>query len=216
MNLFLGLYAVGGIEHMIEEGRDNEIILSSAEFYDPASGSWTLLRGMPVGCFSAAAAVIDEKLYVSGGINDDPEDTVPVRQLRMYHPDENMWRQLASMNEERQQHSMTAVGTRLYVFGGYTSSDDTMSFDHSRTAEMYDEEIEQWTMLEDIPDCYEHLYSAATELDGVIYIIGGKEISKKYLAKYHIDSDVMSEGEACDENIQKVVAVRIPLPPELE
>ena len=64
-----GLYAVGGIEHTIEEGRDNEIILSSAEFYDPAAGAWTLLRGMPVGCFSVAAAVIDEKLYVSGGEN---------------------------------------------------------------------------------------------------------------------------------------------------
>ena len=63
-----GLYAVGGIEHTIEEGRDNEIILSSAEFYDPATGAWTLLRGMPVGCFSVAAAVIDEKLYVSGGM----------------------------------------------------------------------------------------------------------------------------------------------------
>ena len=83
---------------------------------------------------------------------------------------------------------------------------------------MYDEETGQWTMLEDMPDCYEHLYSAATELNGIIYIVGNlaPPSGKRCLAQFNIDSEKMSDGEECDPSIQKIVAVRIPIHPDLE
>ena len=114
--------------------------------------------------------------------------------------------------------ALSPLGTRLYVFGGYTFSDDTMSFEHSRTSEMYEEETGQWTMLENMPDCYEHLFNAATELNGIIYIIGNLALSsgKRCLACFNVDSEKMSEGEECDASVQKIVAVRIPIHPDLE
>ena len=44
---------------------------------------------LPVACFSVAAAVHGEELFVSGGITDDVEDSIPTNYLRGYvipHP----------------------------------------------------------------------------------------------------------------------------------
>ena len=46
-----GLYAVAGIEHIVEAGHDHENILASVEFYDPELGEWTFIPSLPCGCF---------------------------------------------------------------------------------------------------------------------------------------------------------------------
>ena len=37
---------------------------------------------LPVACFSVAAAVNGDELFVSGGITDDVEDSIPTNYLR--------------------------------------------------------------------------------------------------------------------------------------
>ncbi|ELT91621.1 hypothetical protein CAPTEDRAFT_23567, partial [Capitella teleta] len=96
-----GLYAVAGIDHIVDEGRDQEIILNSVEFYDPEENLWSQVSDLPFGCFNCATAVIGDRLYASGGITDDPEDNVPVNYVHAYNPGERSWDVKARMNVER-------------------------------------------------------------------------------------------------------------------
>jgi len=210
-----GIFAVGGIEHVVEAGHDRELILSTAEFFDPCTGTWKLIAGLPVGCFSIAAAVIKENLYISGGINDDPEDTVPVNHLRMYIVDENTWRPRNSMIYDRQGHSMVGFGNKLYVFGGYTSGADTMSFGHCLQAEVYDEETNQWSELQPSPSSYGHIYPAATVLDGKIFIMGGQQ-SSRVLGCFDPETGVLDEGEYCGHHVQRMVTIKVAIPSDIE
>ena len=77
---------MAGINHHVETGMDRETMLDSVEYYDPHRGSWTFVPHLPIGCFSVASVVAGETIYVSGGITDDPEDTVPVSHMRRYTP----------------------------------------------------------------------------------------------------------------------------------
>ena len=58
-----GLYAVAGIEHIVEEGSDQELFLNSVEFYDPDENMWSYLPPLPFSCFSIASAVLDDKVW---------------------------------------------------------------------------------------------------------------------------------------------------------
>ena len=58
-----GLYAVAGIEHIVEDGSDQELFLNSVEFYDPHENMWSYLPPLPFSCFSIASAVLDDKVW---------------------------------------------------------------------------------------------------------------------------------------------------------
>ena len=208
-----GVYAVAGIDHIVEEGRDTENILNTAEFYDPDSGLWTLIPELPHGCFSTAAAVCRNTLFVSGGINDDPEDNVPVNYHRSYVPGQDSWVLMAPMLTERQGHSMMPCNDKLYAMGGYTSSDDTMSFDHCLKAEVYDVELNQWTQLRDLNPDLQHVHGSTCVLDNKIYIIGGRHASR-FLGAYNTDSGEVESIEYCGEHVLRIATVRLAFPSE--
>ena len=78
-----GIYAVAGIEHIVEDGHDKENIHSTVEVYDPETNSWEFLPELPSGRFSCAAAMLKQNLYITGGITSDPEDNVPVNYVQV-------------------------------------------------------------------------------------------------------------------------------------
>ena len=74
------------------------------------------------------------KIYVTGGEN---EQGSPVTSVYVYDPQANAWTQLASMSTARHVHASTAVGGKLYVFGGYAG-------ERLSTAEIYDPASNSW------------------------------------------------------------------------
>ena len=209
-----GLFAVAGIEHIVEAGMDRERILKLSEFYDPAENDWNLLPEMPLGCFSAAATVVNEKLWMSGGVSDDVEDTVPVNYLHSYLHNEREWKSKAPMIQSRQGHMMENFENKIYVFGGYTAGPNLMSFDDSFTAEMYDIELDQWTQLSDTPADYGHLHNTATRVGDKFVILGGKT-ADRFLHVFNTEDNTLQEGEYCGDCVVKVVTMDIALPPSM-
>ena len=62
--------------------------------YDPAANAWRTRRQAPHFHRQGAAAVIDGKLYVAGGVGANGS---PVRDLDVYDPGTNTWRTLAPL-----------------------------------------------------------------------------------------------------------------------
>ena len=207
-----GLYAVAGIEHIVMDNIDREIIINHVEFYNPEVNLWQLIADLPMGCFSVAAAVVDEQLYVSGGISDDPEDNVPVNYLNVYSPGAESWTPKARMLNEHQSHGMIGHQGKLYVFGGYTSSENAISFRDSHRCEVYDIETDQWTRIADSPKEYHHFHNSLAENDGKIFILGGK-IEMITLHTFDIKEGKFTEDvEQCGTAAQKIVKLRVALP----
>ena len=212
-----GLYAINGIEHITDGGFDREQILHSVEFYSPESNIWRLYPEMQFGCFSCAAASIDDVVYVSGGITDDPEDTVPVQTLYTFMPDENSWVEKAAMLTPRQSHAMVECNQKLYVFGGFTTGEDTMSFSHCLLGEMYDPCTDQWTAIKPIPEYFIHGFASATVKDNCVFIVGGApDDPDRFLCCYDTEKDKMDEGQGCGVNVVKLVTLDVVLPLDLE
>ena len=209
-----GLYAVAGIEHIVENNIDREIILRHTEFYDPVENMWRVLPEMPLGCFGAAASFHDGKLWVSGGISDDVEDTVPVSYLNSYQPGDEDWISRAPMINARQGHAMQALDNKLYVFGGFTAGLNLMSFEDSFTTEVYDLETNQWSQLSDTPSDQGHLYNSTTSIGDQIVILGGK-CQSSYLLIHNTEDNTTEEPEFCGEYVNKVATMNIALPPSM-
>ena len=56
-----GLYALAGIDHVVLDGMDRELILDAVEFYDPQENRWRFVRQFPFGCYNTGSIVVDEK-----------------------------------------------------------------------------------------------------------------------------------------------------------
>ena len=213
-----GLYAVAGINHIVETGSDKEDILASVEYYDPMSGQWRFIPDLPIGCFSVAAGVSGETLYVSGGITDDPEDEVPVAHMRRYTPGDDHFTDCSPMLVARQGHSMIAHHDKVYVHGGHTAGLDTMSFLACLENEVYDPEMNQWTKLSPTPDVIGHIHSSSCEFHGILYFLTGKGPDRTLLdimIKENGEQE-MGEGEMCGQYVQKLLPIRVAFPFDVE
>ena len=209
-----GVFALAGINHVIDAGLDREIILPDCEFYDPMTDHWRDLPKLPLGSFDTAATVWENKVFLSGGITDDPLESIPVPYLYMLTMGDDSWETKTPMTTKRQGHSLTALNGKLYAFGGYTSEDDCTSVD-CFSNEMYDLETEQWSDVRATPLTYGHLQRSTFMLDNKIYIIGGKYVSR-YLHIYNAETNDMTPPEFCGPHYQKLTSLTVPFPPYVE
>merc|ERR1712194_766856 len=81
--------------------------------------SWQQMAAMPTARDSHAAAVVDGKIYVSGGLAASGEFSDA---LEAYDPVADTWTLLASLSEARAFHASAVVNGQLYVFGGFSAS----------------------------------------------------------------------------------------------
>ena len=82
--------------------------------FDPASGKWTKLVGMPTPRGSYGATYIDGRIVAVGG--EAPTQVLNV--VEMYDIAENKWRTLPPMPTSRHAEVVATVGNTVYVIGG--------------------------------------------------------------------------------------------------
>lgn len=115
------IYVVGG-SHGRSFDDHSRFTLDSAERYDPASRTWTMLPPMRMersGCVAAAGA--DGRLYVFGGEDDDQW----FESCERYDPLTRRWEWLPGMNTARTGGSAAVLGNRIFVLGGAGHTDDS-------------------------------------------------------------------------------------------
>src|SRR2546422_11048988 len=128
------LYVIGG------EGSTG--VLADLQRYDPVTDMWTPLMSMPTARAGAAAAVIDDGIFVIGGrqSTNGPCSGGPYLQtVEKYDIDTNTWSPVAQLPTPRSDLAAVARGGKIFVFGGCSSTGVTNEVD------MYDPQTNTWT-----------------------------------------------------------------------
>ena len=116
---------------------------------------------MPSARAFAAAAALNERIYVVGGYADGRElDT-----CRVYLPASDEWQSCAPMREGRGGLSLVAVGSNLFAIGG--GWENYLAYN-----QQYDPSQDTWLRFE-TPVSGRWRNAGAAEIDGKVYVIGG-------------------------------------------
>ncbi len=95
--------------------------LATAERYDPATNTWTLIASMASAPLLFAAASMGGFLYVTGGLVEGPPAAGPhvvLRRCERYDPASNTWSRIADLPEPRTCHALACLDGSLYAVGG--------------------------------------------------------------------------------------------------
>ncbi|MCW6003129.1 hypothetical protein K1W54_00820 [Micromonospora sp. CPCC 205371] len=98
----------------------------------------------------------------TGSSPPEPDDGTPAPQVTSALT----WRTLAPAPSERTEVAAAAVGTRIYVMGGYRKDGGTVS-----TVEILDTATGRWERGPDLPVAVNHAMAAAA--GGTVYLFGG-------------------------------------------
>jgi N-acetylneuraminic acid mutarotase len=148
---------------------------SKAEVLDVRSGQWQRIADAPTARNSAAAAVIDNKIYVVGGRRmvtqpNGGQRPVNVAMLEVYDPATGRWETKAPLPQAQGGLAAAAYEGRLYAFGGEQFVPDRKVF---AEAWVYDPTLDRWSALPPMPTP-RHGHGAAI-VGNRIYLMGGGE-----------------------------------------
>jgi hypothetical protein len=106
-------------------------------------------------------------MYVLGGLLDDEHDafvsTLTASVLKL-DPMQGTWSQAAPMPEARYALAACAVGSDIFIFGGYSDGDECSS------VLKYGTVANEWSTLAPMPS--KSYYHSASVLDGLVDIVG--------------------------------------------
>ena len=88
----------------------------------------------------AGGAVLDNKIYVSGGYNYQEV----FRSVFCYDPVSRTWTEVASMNKRRRGHSLVSLNGLLYAIGG---GNDNRGEGFLDNMEVYHPDTDTWEMM---------------------------------------------------------------------
>lgn len=143
-----------------------------AAFFTPlckpaaAEQSWTTLASMPTARGDFGVAVLEGKIYVIGGVNQDGEY---LSNVEVYNPATNSWTSKPSMPTQRSEFATAVYNGKIYVFGGNTSSGIV------GTTEIFDPQTNMWSTAPSMPTPRAGLQ--AIVVNDQIFLIGGKRYS---------------------------------------
>ena len=151
--------------------------------YDPATDKWAKKKPMPLASHHLAVVELNGKIYVFGGFvppKSGPPAWVPIDNAWEYDPAADSWRALTPMPTKRGSAVAAAVGSRIYVIGGGTTSPGSKepSIHPARphlavgTVEEYDPATNSWRARAPMPTPRNH--SGIGVVGGKIYVIGGR------------------------------------------
>ncbi len=144
--------------------------LSSAELYDPSSGTWTATGSMiEARALHTATLLPDGKVLVSGGYRGGPDGHV-LSSAELYDPSSGTWSATGDMIEARLRHTATLLPNGKVLVSGGANGDDRAS----SSAELYDPSSGTWTATGAMVAA-RRLHTATLLPDGKVLVAGGDD-----------------------------------------
>ena len=150
--------------------------MSLVEMYDPENNTWQKLADMPTARAGAAAAVVDEKVYILGGYVGKDNQGVNLKHLKaveMYDTQTDAWVRKQDMPTPRIDFGTGVVAGKIYAIGGRVHWRDRKPGSPGRIdlVEVYDPTSDAWTKRSDMPTRRDGIGTAV--VNDQIYAIGG-------------------------------------------
>lgn len=129
--------------------------------YNPATNTWTRKRDMPNTTFRGVTGVINGKLYVLTGCDQEDCGSYELVAFYRYNPATDLWTTLPKPTAWHGWGVGGVIGGKFYVTGGSSQLD------------VYDPATNQWTTKAPMPR--QRWLVAGAVLGGKLYVIGGYE-----------------------------------------
>ncbi len=126
------IYVVGGY--------DNSAPIADTQVFNPATNVWRTGVPLPAPLENAAAAVVDDVLYVIGG-DDSTGGSPPTNTVWAYSPKTKTWSTKAAMPTARNVAAAVVANSNIYVIGGW---DGVFSGNGLATVESYNPATDTW------------------------------------------------------------------------
>ena len=156
------LMETGGTYQKVE----SSAAVSSAELFDPNSGTWTSVGPMlhPHGLGLTGTLLQNGKVLITGGLAPSATEGAPregSKRSEIYDPATNTWTATGDLTEGRAKHQAVLLKTgKVLVIGG-------------NSAELYDPATGKWSAVAQIPNNHGVQFSATLLSDGRILVAGG-------------------------------------------
>jgi N-acetylneuraminic acid mutarotase len=132
-------------------------------------GAWSTAQPAPIYRSEMAAAVLNGRIYVAGGLaGPSPIFTGTTYAMQSYDAATNSWRDETAVPERLHHLGMAALEGRIYITGGYTGED--FNPDNPFTW-VFDPTTNLWSRAADMPA--PRAAHASVALDGLLYVVGG-------------------------------------------
>lgn len=179
------IYVFGGCKeiHTMMGDISNEG-LRSAEVFDPIEKTWNPIASMNTERFKAAYAVVNNKIYVFGGIKNTASN---ITTIERYDPETDIWEIIDTMDHELVAATACVVGNRILVSGGAVDNVNGRIV-LSNTARFYDPETKQWSEVGVL---------SIPRLSHQMVMVGSSAILLGGLKNNEFGSDTMVSGIEC-------------------
>jgi hypothetical protein len=142
--------------------------------YDPYTDTWNSICDMQFQHGETCPQVIDNKIYVIGGIEGTSPNWKLTGKVEMYDPDSNSWEEKAEMPYPTRGISVVH-DEKILVFGGDTGYWASSYSTGSNLIQEYDPAENKWEIKHGMPFKRTAL---PVKVGKYVYLIGGKENSR--------------------------------------
>jgi len=145
--------------------------------------TWSQPTSLPVSLCDRAAANLNGKLYLVGGVYPWTGST----RVDVYNPGTNAWTTAAAFPHVIEDATATAIAGKLYVAGGFSrAAYDGHNFATGISSELwrYDPATNSWAQLAMMPAAV--TYHRAAALDGKLHILGGQDVTGGVTALHQV------------------------------
>ncbi|MFU1797791.1 Kelch repeat-containing protein [Paenibacillus azoreducens] len=155
------IYVFGGGKNANESGTKSTA-LATVECYDPVTNKWTTKKDMPFLGNGTVAAVVNEKVYLFGGM----DYTSTVGTIYEYDPNQDSW-SLKNNSTSRNGNGITVVNGKIYLLGG--ASDGLKNL--YDTADIYDPSTNTTSSMLSLT--FPRAQNISVAIGNKLYVIGG-------------------------------------------
>ncbi len=138
--------------------------------YDPGTDTWDRAADLPAPRHNMPLVVLGDTLYAVGGLSGTSFRSE--RTLWAYHADRNEWTSRAGLPAPRGAGVAVSIGRKIVLMGGIRRFADGGL---SAAPDIYDPAFDSWVEVWPMPTPRDHL--AAETVNGVVYVIGGRQMS---------------------------------------
>lgn len=155
--------------YVIGNNRNDSLISSVTEIYDPVLNTWSTGSPLPVEVKNMGAVGVADQIWIIGGVEMGALQTVTDR-VQIYNTVTDTWSAGPSLPSPRMSGATTLSDGKIHFFGGLLSDKVTAASEHYILD--LNDSLANWQSATPLPDPRNRL--GAASVNGKIYAIGGQ------------------------------------------